>query len=71
MTHSKGSRTSLLGKGWTLLYSGDGEKTTGGVAILVAPGSVPVHQVWGWILTVACAYGPNSNLAYPLEGVKL
>ncbi|TWW54485.1 hypothetical protein D4764_0145930 [Takifugu flavidus] len=38
-THSKGSGTSLLERGWTLYHSGvaDGERRRAGVAILVAP----------------------------------
>ncbi|TWW81502.1 hypothetical protein D4764_01G0013170 [Takifugu flavidus] len=90
-THSKGSGTSLLERGWTLYHSGvaDGERRWAGVAILVAPQLsacilefTPVDErvaslrlrVGGRILTVVCAYGPNSSSAYPpflesLEGV--
>ncbi|TWW66954.1 hypothetical protein D4764_20G0009860 [Takifugu flavidus] len=90
-THSKGSGTSLLKRGWTLYHSGvaDGERRRAGVAILVAPqlsacileftqvdervASLRL-RVGGRILTVVCAYGPNSSSAYPpflesLEGV--
>ncbi|TWW69208.1 hypothetical protein D4764_18G0000140 [Takifugu flavidus] len=90
-THSKGSGTSLLERGWTLYHSGvaDGERRRAEVAILVAPQLsacilefTPVDErvaslrlrVGGRILTVVCAYGPNSSSAYPpflesLEGV--
>ncbi|TWW81730.1 R2DM Retrovirus-related Pol polyprotein from type II retrotransposable element [Takifugu flavidus] len=90
-THSKGSGTSLLERGWTLYHSGvaDGERRRAGVAILVAPQLsacvlefTPVDErvaslrlrVGGRILTVVCAFGPNSSSAYPpflesLEGV--
>ncbi|TWW81632.1 hypothetical protein D4764_01G0014470 [Takifugu flavidus] len=90
-THSKGSGTSLLERGWTLYHSGvaDGERQRAGVAILVAPQLsacilefttvdervASLHlRVGGRILTVVCAYGPNSSSAYPpflesLEGV--
>ncbi|TWW53877.1 R2DM Retrovirus-related Pol polyprotein from type II retrotransposable element [Takifugu flavidus] len=90
-THSKGSGTSLLERGWTLYHSGvaNGERRWAGVAILVAPQLsacilefTPVDErvaslrlrVGGRILTVVCAYGPNSSSAYPpflesLEGV--
>ncbi|TWW53161.1 Nucleotide-binding oligomerization domain-containing protein 2 [Takifugu flavidus] len=45
-THSKGSGTSLLERGWTLYHSGvaDGERRRAGVAILVAP------RLSAWIL---------------------
>ena len=38
-THSKGSGTSLLERGWTLFHSGvaTGERRRAGVAILIAP----------------------------------
>ncbi|KAK0131118.1 Craniofacial development protein 2 [Merluccius polli] len=90
-THSKGSGTSLLERGWTLFHSGvaTGERRWAGVAILIAPrlGAcmlefTPVDErvaslrlrVGGQILTVVCAYGPNSSSEYPpfldsLEGV--
>ncbi|KAK0150922.1 Craniofacial development protein 2 [Merluccius polli] len=90
-THSKGSGTSLLERGWTLFHSGvaTGERRRAGVAILIAPrlGAsmlefTPVDErvaslrlrVGGRILTVVCAYGPNSSSEYPpfldsLEGV--
>ncbi|TWW81711.1 hypothetical protein D4764_01G0015260 [Takifugu flavidus] len=90
-THSKGSGTSLLERGWTLYHSGvaNGERQRVGVAILVASqlsGCIleftPVDErvaflrlrVGVRILTVVCAYGPNSSSAYPpflesLEGV--
>ncbi|TWW73603.1 hypothetical protein D4764_15G0009970 [Takifugu flavidus] len=90
-THSKGSGTSLLERGWTLYHSGvaDGERRRVGVAIPVAPQLsacilefTPVDErvaslrlrVGGQILTVVCAYDPNSSSAYPpflesLEGV--
>ncbi|TWW77322.1 hypothetical protein D4764_12G0007120 [Takifugu flavidus] len=68
-THGKGSGTSLLERGWTLYHSGIADV-------------YPVDQrvaslrlrVGGRILTVVCAYGPNSSSAYPpflesLEGV--
>ncbi|KAK0134372.1 Craniofacial development protein 2 [Merluccius polli] len=89
-THSKGSGTSLLERGWTLFHSGvaTGERRRA-VAILIAPrlGAcmlefTPVGErvaslrlrVGGRILTVVCAYGPNSSSEYPpfldsLEGV--
>ncbi|TWW64123.1 hypothetical protein D4764_03G0011310 [Takifugu flavidus] len=91
LTHSKGSGTSLLKRGWTLYHSGvaDGERRRAGVAIIVALQLsacilefTPVDErvaslrlrVGGRILTVVCAYGPNSSSAYPpflesLEGV--
>ena len=90
-THSKGSGTSLLERGWTLFHSGvaTGERCRAGVAIFIAPrlGAcmlefTPVDErvaslrlrVGGRILTVVCAYGPNSSSEYPpfldsLEGV--
>ncbi|KAK0137434.1 Craniofacial development protein 2 [Merluccius polli] len=90
-THSKGSGTSVLERGWTLFHSGvaTGERRQAGVAILIAPrlGAcmlefTPVDErvaslrlrVGGRILTVVCAYGPNSSSEYPpfldsLEGV--
>ncbi|KAK0154053.1 Craniofacial development protein 2 [Merluccius polli] len=90
-THSKGSGTSLLERGWTLFHSGvaTGERRRAGVAILIAPrlGAsmlefTPVDErvaslrlrVGERILTVVCAYGPNSSSEYPpfldsLEGV--
>ncbi|TWW61044.1 hypothetical protein D4764_05G0011340 [Takifugu flavidus] len=91
LTHSKGSGTSLLERGWTLYHSGvaNGERRRAGVAILVAPqlsacilAFTPVDErvaslrlrVGRQILTVVCAYGPNSSSVYPpflesLEGV--
>ncbi|KAK0138540.1 putative uncharacterized transposon-derived protein F52C9.6 [Merluccius polli] len=90
-THSKGSGTSLLKRGWTLFHSGvaTGERRRAGVAILIAPrlGACMLEftlvdekvaslrlRVGGRILTVVCAYGPNSSSEYPpfldsLEGV--
>ncbi|KAK0156590.1 Craniofacial development protein 2 [Merluccius polli] len=90
-THSKGSGTGLLERGWTLFHSGvaTGERRQAGVAILIAPRHgasmlefTPVDErvaslrlrVGGRILTVVCAYGPNSSSEYPpfldsLEGV--
>ncbi len=90
-THSKGSGTSLLERGWTLFHSGvaTAERRRAGVAILIAPRLsactlefTPVSErvaslrlrVGGRILTVVCAYGPNSSSEYPpfldsLEGV--
>ena len=100
-THSKGSGTSLLERGWTLFHSGvaTGERHRAGLAILIAPrlgacmllyeftpvdervaslrlrvnGRLPSDPL-GRILTVVCAYGPNSSSEYPpfldsLEGV--
>ncbi|TWW74022.1 hypothetical protein D4764_14G0000230 [Takifugu flavidus] len=73
-THGKGSGTSLLERGWTLYHSG--------VADVPVLEFTPVDErvaslrlrVGGRILTVVCAYGPNSSSAYPpflesLEGV--
>ena len=77
-THSKGSGTSLLERGWTLFHSGvaTGERRWAGVAILIAPWFractlefTPVDErvaplrlrVGRRILTVVCAYGPNSS----------
>ncbi|KAK0139279.1 LINE-1 reverse transcriptase [Merluccius polli] len=90
-THSKGSGTSLLERGWTLFHSrvATGERRQVGVAILIAPrlGACMLEftqvdervaslclRVGGRILTVVCAYGPNSSSEYPpfldsLEGV--
>ncbi|KAK0132400.1 Craniofacial development protein 2 [Merluccius polli] len=64
-THSKGSGTSLLERGWTLFHSG--------VATDERVASLRL-RVGGRILTVVCAYGPNSSSEYPpfldsLEGV--
>ena len=89
-THSKGSGTSPLERGWTLFHSGvgTGERHRAGVAILIAPrlGAcmlefTPIDErvaslrlrVGGRILTVVCAYGPNSSSEYPpfLESLDL
>ncbi|TWW77340.1 hypothetical protein D4764_12G0007300 [Takifugu flavidus] len=79
-THSKGSRTSLLERGWTLYHSGvaGGERRQAGVAILIAPQLsacilefTPVdervaslHLRVGGQILTA-AYGRNSSSAYP------
>ncbi|TWW74365.1 R2 Retrovirus-related Pol polyprotein from type I retrotransposable element [Takifugu flavidus] len=80
-THSKGSGTSLLERGWTLYHSGvaDGERRRAGVAILVAPQLsacilefTPVDERVaslrlrvGGRILTVCAYGPDSSSAYP------
>ncbi|TWW77426.1 hypothetical protein D4764_12G0008160 [Takifugu flavidus] len=84
-THSKSSGTSLLERSWTLYHSGvaDGERRRAGLSACILE-FTPVDErvaflrlrVGGWILTVVCAYGPNSSSAYPpflesLEGVLL
>ena len=65
-THSKGSGTSLLERGWTLFHSGVATGERLGACML---GFTPVDErvaslclrVGGWILTVVCAYGTNSS----------
>lgn len=64
--------------GWTLFHTGvtNCERRQAGVAILVAPRLSACTLWWGWrILTVVCAYGPDSISEYPpflgsLEGVQ-
>ena len=70
--------TSPLERGWTLFHSGvaRGERCRAGVGILIAPrlcactlGFTPVDEkvvvVGGRVLTVVCAYAPNSSSEYP------
>uniref|UniRef100_A0AAR2KE64 Endonuclease/exonuclease/phosphatase domain-containing protein n=1 Tax=Pygocentrus nattereri TaxID=42514 RepID=A0AAR2KE64_PYGNA len=81
-THSLGSGSNLLERGWTLFFSGvaHGERQRAGVGFFIAPrlgacmlGFSPVDervaslrlQVGEWVLTVVCAYAPNSSSEYP------
>ena len=74
-THGLGSGTSPLESGWTLFHSGvaRGERRRAGVGILIALGFTPVDErvaflrllVGGRVLTVVCAYAPNSSSEYP------
>ncbi|KAI3370756.1 hypothetical protein L3Q82_007302 [Scortum barcoo] len=80
-THSLGSGTQLLERGWTLHYSGvaQGERRAG-VGLLIAPQLsrhvlefTPVNERVASLclrfgdraLAVVCAYGPNSSTEYP------
>uniref|UniRef100_A0A671U0G4 Endonuclease/exonuclease/phosphatase domain-containing protein n=1 Tax=Sparus aurata TaxID=8175 RepID=A0A671U0G4_SPAAU len=79
-THSLGSGTQLLERGWTLFYSGvaRSERRRAGVGLLIAPQLSrhvfsPVNERVAslrlWVrdrsLTVVSAYGPNSGAEYP------
>uniref|UniRef100_A0AAR2JPA7 Endonuclease/exonuclease/phosphatase domain-containing protein n=1 Tax=Pygocentrus nattereri TaxID=42514 RepID=A0AAR2JPA7_PYGNA len=81
-THSLGSGSNLLERGWTLFFSGvaHGERRRAGVGFLIAPrlgacmlGFSPVDErvaslrlrVGERVLTVVCAYAPNSSSEYP------
>ncbi|KAK0135736.1 Craniofacial development protein 2 [Merluccius polli] len=73
-THSKGSGTSLLERGVAILIA----PRLGACMLEFTPvdGRVASLRLWvgGRILTVVCAYGPNSSSEYPpfldsLEGV--
>ncbi|KAI3356768.1 hypothetical protein L3Q82_003449 [Scortum barcoo] len=78
-THSLGSGTQLLERGWTLHYSGvaQGERRRAGVGLLIAPQLsrhvlefTPVNERVASLglagsLAVVCAYGPNSSTEYP------
>ncbi|KAJ0022324.1 hypothetical protein NQD34_009814 [Periophthalmus magnuspinnatus] len=76
-THSLGSGTQLLERGWTLHFSGvaRGERRRAGVGLLIAPqlsrcvlnervASLRL-RVGDRSLTVVSAYGPNSSAEYP------
>ncbi|KAK3557951.1 hypothetical protein QTP86_003867 [Hemibagrus guttatus] len=70
-THSLGSGTQLLERGWTLFFSGvpHGERRRAGVGLLIAPQlsrHVSLHLRAGdRCLTVVSAYGPNGSVKYP------
>ena len=81
-THSSGSGTQVLERGWTLFFAGvaPGERRRAGVGFLIAPrlsactlGFTPVDErvaslrlrVGERVLTVVCAYAPNSSSEYP------
>ena len=81
-THSSGSGTQVLERGWTLSLAGvaPGERRRAGVGFLIAPrlsagtlGFTPVDErvaslrlrVGERVLTVVCAYAPNSSSEYP------
>jgi len=80
-THSAGSGTKLLEKGWTLFFSGvaQGERHRVGVGILTSPrlsaavlefprrtkGSLRLRVAGSKALTVVCAYAPNRSSEYP------
>ncbi|KAI3375904.1 hypothetical protein L3Q82_004160 [Scortum barcoo] len=54
-THSLGSGTQLLERGWTLHYSGVAQERVASLRLRVGDRS----------LAVVCAYGPNSSTEYP------
>ncbi|KAK3513794.1 hypothetical protein QTP70_028888 [Hemibagrus guttatus] len=80
-THSLGSGTQLLERGWTLFFSGvpHGERRRAGVGLLIAPQLSrhvlefsPVNErvvslrLWaGDRCLTVSAYGPNSSVVYP------
>ncbi|KAK3532138.1 hypothetical protein QTP86_008588 [Hemibagrus guttatus] len=73
-THSLGSGTQHLERGWTLFYSGvpHGERHWAGVGLLIAPQlshHVLEFSLCLWTrdrcLTVVSAYGPNGSVEYP------
>ncbi|XP_025766010.1 uncharacterized protein LOC112847802 [Oreochromis niloticus] len=79
-THTLGSGTSLLERGWTLSGVAPGERWRARVGILVSPwlaagmlGFLPVDervcslrlQVGERVLTVVCAYAPSGGSEYP------
>ncbi|KAK3563826.1 hypothetical protein QTP86_002743 [Hemibagrus guttatus] len=79
-THSLGSGTQLLERGWTLFFSGvpHGERHQAGVGLLIAP-QLSRHvleflnervvslriRAGDRCLTVVSAYGPNGSVEYP------
>ncbi|KAK3533220.1 hypothetical protein QTP70_013622 [Hemibagrus guttatus] len=70
-THSLGSGTQLLERGWTLFSSGvpHGERRRAGVGLLIAPVNERVVSLrlraGDRCLTVVSAYGPNGCMDYP------
>lgn len=72
-THSLGSGTQLLERGWILDFSGvahHGKQLRAGVGVLIAPQLSP-HVVFLRLrvgdrsVTVILAYGPNCSVVYP------
>ena len=66
-THGLGSGTSPLERGWTLFHSGVAcsERRRAGVGILIAPRLCACTLGFTGVLTVVCAYAPNSSSEYP------